>query len=124
MGHHRDAALGQEADGLGHVLAAFELDRRRAGFGDQAGGILRDSIAAVSAGIVEGEPMLDLNYHEDSRAEVDFNVVRLGSGGLVEVQGTGEGGVFSRPQLQSLLDLAEKGIDELKRLQSQVLGAS
>jgi ribonuclease PH len=91
-------------------------------FGDKAASILRDSIAAVSAGIFEGEPVLDLNYREDSRAEVDFNVVRLGSGGLVEVQGTGEGGVFSRPQLQTLLDLAEAGIDELTRIQRQALG--
>jgi ribonuclease PH len=91
-------------------------------FGDRAATILRDSIAAVSAGIVGGEPMLDLNYPEDSRAEVDINVVRLGRGGLVEVQGTGEGGVFSRAQLQTLLDLAESGIDELGRMQKEALG--
>ncbi|MFO0888421.1 MAG: ribonuclease PH [Isosphaeraceae bacterium] len=105
------------------ITAAYlaVADAVRKQFGEQAGGILRDSIAAVSAGIVDGEPMLDLNYHEDSRAEVDFNVVRLGGGGLVEVQGTGEGGVFSRPQLTALLDLAEAGIDELTRLQRHVL---
>jgi len=91
-------------------------------FGDRSGEILRDSIAAVSAGIIDGEPALDLNYPEDSHAEVDLNVVRLGRGGLVEVQGTGEGGVFSRSQLQALLDLAESGIDRLGLLQRQALG--
>ena len=84
--------------------------------------ILKDSIAAVSAGIVAGEPVLDLDYSEDSTAEVDLNVVRLGGGGLVEVQGTGEGGTFSRGQLDRLLDLAEAGIDQLTRLQRDCLG--
>jgi ribonuclease PH len=91
-------------------------------FGDQAGAILPESVAAVSAGIVNGKALLDLSYHEDSQAEVDINVVRLGSGGLVEVQGTGEGGVFSRAQLQELLDLAEAGINQLSRLQREALG--
>ncbi|HKI18739.1 MAG TPA: ribonuclease PH, partial [Isosphaeraceae bacterium] len=72
--------------------------------------ILRDSVAAVSAGIVAGEPVLDLDYREDSTAQVDLNVVRLGGGGLVEVQGTGEDGTFSRAQLDAILDLAEKGL--------------
>jgi ribonuclease PH len=84
--------------------------------------IVRDSIAAVSAGVVAGEPMLDLDYREDSTAEVDINVVRLGGGGLVEVQGTGEGGTFSRTQLETLLDLAENGIDQLTALQRECLG--
>jgi ribonuclease PH len=84
--------------------------------------VLPHSIAAVSAGIVGGEPVLDLDYREDSTAEVDINVVRLGSGGLVEVQGTGEGGTFSRSQLTALLDLAEQGIDQLTALQKQALG--
>jgi ribonuclease PH len=106
------------------ITAAFlaVADAVRRHFGEPPRAIFRDSVAAVSAGIYEGEPILDLNYAEDSRAEVDLNVVRLGSGGLVEVQGTGEGGVFSRAQLQSLLDLAESGIDHLTRLQREVLG--
>ena len=85
------------------ITAAFiaVADAVRRQFGENSRSILQDSVAAVSAGIFEGEPILDLNYPEDSRAEVDINVVRLGSGGLVEVQGTGEGGVFSRAQLQS-----------------------
>ncbi len=66
--------------------------------------------------------MVDLDYVEDSKAEVDMNVVRLGSGGLVEVQGTGEGGTFSRAQLNELLDLAETGIDRLGQLQREALG--
>ena len=67
--------------------------------------------------------MLDLDYREDSTAEVDINVVRLGSGGLVEVQGTGEGGTFSRGQLDALLNLAEQGISQLTELQRGALGA-
>jgi ribonuclease PH len=85
--------------------------------------ILRDSVAAVSAGIVDGELLLDLDYREDSTALVDLNVVRLGGGGLVEVQGTGEGGTFSRAGLDEILDLAEKGLDQLTRLQRECLGA-
>jgi len=106
------------------ITAAFlaVADAVRRQFGDLAGSILRDSVAAVSAGIIAGEPLLDLNYPEDSRAEVDLNVVRLGRGGLVEVQGTGEGGVFSRAQLQALLDLAEAGIDQLGRRQRAAMG--
>lgn len=83
--------------------------------------VLRDSIAAISAGIVNGEVVVDLDYVEDSRAEVDLNVVRLGSGGFVEVQGTGEGGTFSRQQLNELLDRAESAIDQLQKLQHQAL---
>jgi ribonuclease PH len=84
--------------------------------------VLRDSVAAVSAGIVAGEPLLDLDYREDSTAEVDINVVQLGGSGLVEVQGTGEGGTFSRAQLDALLDLAENGIAKLTSVQRECLG--
>jgi len=79
--------------------------------------ILRDSISAISAGIVAGEVLLDLDYSEDSTAEVDLNVVRLGGGGLVEIQGTGEGGTFSREQLSAILDVTDRGLDHLTRLQ-------
>jgi len=85
--------------------------------------VLRDSVAAVSAGIVAGEVLLDLDYSEDSTAVVDLNVVRLGTGGMVEIQGTGEGGTFSRPQLDAILDLTAKGLDELTRLQRECLGS-
>jgi ribonuclease PH len=108
------------------ITAAFVAvtDALLAQFGDRAHTILRDSVAAVSAGVVGGEVVLDLDYREDSSAEVDINVVRLGGGGLVEVQGTGEGGTFSRPQLDALLTLADAGIDQLTRLQRDCLGSA
>jgi ribonuclease PH len=107
------------------ITAAFVAvaDALRSRRGDVVRSVLRDSIAAVSVGIVGGEPVLDLDYSEDVTAEVDFNVVRLGGGGLVEVQGTGEGGTFSREQLDRLLDLAGAGIDQLIRMQRECLGA-
>ena len=78
---------------------------------------LRDSIAAVSVGMVDGEALLDLAYTEDSRAESDMNVVMTGEGRLVEVQATAEGQTFSRGELDALLDLAEAGIRELTAAQ-------
>lgn len=83
---------------------------------------LRDSVAAVSVGIVGEQVCLDLNYEEDSQCETDMNVVMAGRGGLIEVQGTAEGQPFSRQQLEQLLNLAEAGIKELSRLQTEVLG--
>ena len=76
-------------------------------------------VAAVSVGLVDGVPLLDLNYGEDSRAEVDLNVVMNGEGQLLELQGTAEGAPFSRRQLNDLLDLAETGLTQLR--QSQLL---
>lgn len=84
---------------------------------------LIDSVAAVSVGIVGGVPCLDLNYAEDSTADVDMNVVMTGSGKFVEVQGTAEKGTFERAELDILLDLAEKGIGELTAQQDLALGA-
>ncbi len=84
---------------------------------------LKTAVAAVSAGIVAGEPVLDLNYAEDSRAEVDFNVVMTREGNFVEVQGTGEGATFSRAQMNKLLDLAQGGIAQLLEIQESVLRA-
>ena len=107
------------------ITAAFiaVADAINGRFGSEAcRAILRDSVAAVSAGIVNGEPVLDLDYREDSTAEVDINVVRTGSGGLVEIQGTGEGATFSRGQLDALLTMAEKGIEQLTNLQRESLG--
>ena len=80
-----------------------------------------DHLAAVSVGIVDGELLLDLPYSEDAGAEVDLNVVMTGSGGLVEVQGTAEGAPFSRSQLDTLLDLAAGGIDELIAAQRRAI---
>ncbi|HLI50313.1 MAG TPA: ribonuclease PH [Thermomicrobiaceae bacterium] len=82
---------------------------------------LSASVAAVSAGIVDGEPRLDLEYREDSQAEVDFNVVKTSSGLFVEVQGTAEGKPFDRSRLDDLLDLAGNGIDRLLKLQQQAI---
>lgn len=82
-----------------------------------------DSVAAVSVGIIGGVPCLDLNYSEDSTADVDMNVVMTGEGKMVEVQGTAEQGTFDRAELDTLLDLATKGIGELAGFQEVALGA-
>jgi ribonuclease PH len=84
---------------------------------------LRDSVAAVSVGLVDGEPRLDLCYEEDAGAEVDCNVVMTGDGRLVEVQGTAEGAPFDRAQLDELLDLAAGGIAELTEIQRTALAS-
>ena len=84
---------------------------------------LTDSVAAISVGIVDGRPCLDLDYSEDSTAQVDMNVVMTGAGHLVEVQGTAEQGTFERSELDRLLDLATKGIGELTAEQERALGA-
>ena len=80
---------------------------------------LRGSVAAVSVGIVDGVPLLDLDYSEDSRAEVDMNVVMTGDGRLVEVQATAESEPFSRERLDELLDLAAGGIERDRRSRSE-----
>ena len=82
---------------------------------------LRSQVAAVSVGKVDGRLLLDLCYDEDSSAEVDFNVVMNGHGDFVEVQGTGEGGVFSRAEMNGMLDLAASGIVELMKAQRTTL---
>ena len=78
---------------------------------------LKTAVAAVSAGVVGGEIMLDLCYQEDSRADVDFNVVMTAEHEFIEVQGTGEGDVFSRATMDALIELAGQGIDELLAIQ-------
>jgi len=83
---------------------------------------LKDHVAAVSCGIVKGEPMLDLDYPEDSTAETDANFVLTGAGGLVEIQGTAEGAPFSDEEFAAMLKLARKGICELVELQRSVTG--
>ncbi len=89
--------------------------------GALAGEPLTGSVAAVSVGIIEGTPLLDLPYVEDSAAEVDLNVVTTGDGRFIEVQGTAEGRPFDRAQLDALLDLGVAGTAELTRLQQQAL---
>ena len=82
---------------------------------------LHGQVAAVSVGIVGGQPVLDLDYGEDSEAETDMNVVMNNGGGFIEVQGTAEGHAFRRHELDALLNLAVTGIGELCSLQSQAL---
>jgi len=85
-------------------------------------GAFRQLVAAVSVGVVEGEMLLDLEYAEDSRAEVDLNVVALEGGGLIEVQGTAERAPFTRDQLVRMMDLAGPAIERLIAAQRQLLG--
>jgi ribonuclease PH len=82
---------------------------------------LLDSVAAVSLGIVQGTPCLDLDYSEDSTAQVDMNIVMTGVGKLVEIQGTAEHGAFSRKEMDVMLELATAGIAELTLLQVSAL---
>lgn len=84
---------------------------------------LTDSVAAVSVGVIDGEPRLDLPYEEDVRAETDMNVVMTGSGRFIEVQGTAEGAPFDRSELDALLALAEAGCAELTEIQKKALVA-
>jgi ribonuclease PH len=85
---------------------------------------IRQAVAAVSVGIVQGSALLDLEYVEDSACDTDMNVVMTASGGFVEVQGTAEGAAFSRDEMNQLLALASKGISELVALQTRALAAT
>ena len=98
-------------DALTRLVLAGEIDAHP----------LTDECAAVSVGIIDGECRLDLPYAEDAGAEVDMNVVMTGSGGFVEVQGTAEGAVFERDQLNTLVDLAAAGIGEIVKLQRETV---
>ena len=82
-----------------------------------------DSVAAISVGIYQGVPVLDLDYAEDSECDTDMNVVMTGRGGMIEVQGTAEGAPFSRTELEALLNLAQAGIEELTRIQKNALAS-
>ena len=86
-----------------------------------AGSPVRDHVAAVSVGIFEGVPVLDLDYPEDSACGTDMNVVMTGSGGMVELQGTAEGAPFTREEMNAMMDLADKGIRELIAAQKAAL---
>lgn len=83
---------------------------------------VQDFLAAVSVGLIEGAPMLDICYNEDSQAIVDMNVVMTGKGHFVEVQGTGEQAPFSRKEMEEMLTLAEQGIHQLIQVQKETLG--
>lgn len=107
----------------GYVALALALDhiqRRQGG----ATGALRCAVAAVSAGIVDGVALLDLDYREDSHADVDCNIVQTDAGSFVEVQSTAEGTPLMRAQLDTLLDLTQQGIQELLAAQQAALAAS
>ena len=82
---------------------------------------IKDYVAAVSVGIVNDKLFLDLNYEEDSKAQMDMNVVMVGNGQFIEVQGTAEGEPFSKPQMDKLLQLAKKGVGELIEIQKKKL---
>ena len=97
-----------------HSIPAPEFDVRR---------VLTSSVAAVSVGVWRGQVVLDLDYEEDSRADVDFNVVLTGAGKYVEVQGTAEQGTFDEPQLLQMLAAARGGLAQLQKLQRESLGA-
>ena len=116
-----------QADGGTRTLsitgAMIALIDALAAIPDLASYPLTDSVSAVSVGLIDSVPMLDLCYQEDVRAEVDMNVAMTGSGKFIEVQGTGEHALFDRSQLNDLLNLAEKGCQELTQIQKDALGA-
>ncbi len=102
------------AHALGRLVAQGVLARQP----------IREGLAAISVGLVDGTPVLDLSYEEDARAEVDLNVVATASGRLAEVQGTGEGATFAREELDAMVSLALRGIAEVVAFQEKVLAAA
>jgi ribonuclease PH len=107
----------------GAYVALADAVAHLRGEGLLAGEPLTGSVAAVSVGIIDGTPRLDLPYEEDVRAETDMNIVMTGAGSFVEVQGTAEGAAFSRTELDALLALGEKGCADLTRLQQEALAS-
>ena len=107
----------------GYVALALAIGRIDAD-GAHRAAILQDSVSAISVGIVDGECYLDLPYEEDSRAEVDMNIVMTGSNDYVEVQGTAEAAPFTSDQLQEMLDLARSGCGAMSNAQHQALHKS
>ncbi|MCA0243397.1 MAG: ribonuclease PH [Proteobacteria bacterium] len=105
----------------GAFVAAQDAVRWLIGQGRIAASPVRDAVAAVSVGLVQGTPLLDLEYVEDSACDTDMNVVMTAAGGFVEVQGTAEGAPFTREQMDQLLALAQKGIGELVAAQRRAL---
>ncbi|RTL55784.1 MAG: ribonuclease PH [Rhodocyclaceae bacterium] len=105
----------------GALVALHDAIGKLMADGKLAASPLKDFVAAVSVGIVDGVPVLDLDYPEDSSCDTDMNVVMTGSGGMVEVQGTAEGTPFTRKELDALLALAEQGIGEIIAAQKKAL---
>jgi len=106
----------------GAFIALVDALRRLREDGKIEGFPVKDFISAISVGIVNGEVLLDLDYKEDSGADVDMNFVMTGSGGIVEVQGTAEAEPFSRDMLDRMIDVAATGISELTKKQKDILG--
>ena len=106
----------------GAYVAAYDAVSKLMASGKLAASPILGPVAAISVGIVDGTPLLDLEYTEDSACDTDMNVVMTGAGHFVEVQGTAEGAAFSRREMDALLTLAEKGIAELMAMQRQSLG--
>ncbi len=117
-GGTRTAAITGSYVALALALARLSAD------GLLATNPLRCAVAAVSVGLIGGEALLDLDYHEDSSADMDCNIVQTDAGAFVEVQGTAEGMPISRPQLDTLLDLAGRGITELLAIQRAALASA
>lgn len=108
----------------GAFVAAHDAVARLIADGKLVSSPIKDHVAAISVGILKGQPLLDLEYVEDSACDTDMNVVMTGAGHYVEVQGTAEGAAFTRREMDALLGLAEKGVSELVALQRQALGLS
>ncbi len=108
----------------GAFVAAHDAVARLIAEGKLVSSPIKDHVAAISVGILKGQPLLDLEYVEDSACDTDMNVVMTGAGHYVEVQGTAEGAAFTRREMDALLGLAEKGVSELVALQRQALGLS
>lgn len=106
----------------GAYVALREAVSRWLTKGILAGDPVKDSVAAVSVGIIDGKALLDLSYEEDSRADVDMNFVMTGAGKFVEVQGTAESKPFTRKQMERMAELAHDGIRELLKIQKEVIG--
>jgi ribonuclease PH len=108
----------------GAFVALYDAVARLRERGVLAASPIRDFVAAVSVGLYEGAPVLDLDYAEDSRCDTDMNVVMTGSSGFVELQATAEGGPFSAAQMQALIALAQRGIAQLVAKQKEALGVA
>ena len=107
----------------GAYVAACDAVNQLLASGKLTASPIAAQVAAISVGILQGTPLLDLEYTEDSACDTDMNVVMTGRGHFVEVQGTAEGAAFSRDEMNAMLALAEKGVDELMHLQRQALAA-
>lgn len=105
----------------GAWIALYEACEKLVKSGKLAANPIKDHVAAISVGIYQGSPVLDLDYPEDSNCDTDMNVIMTGKGGIVEVQGTAEGEPFSREQMNVLMDLAQMGIGQLVAAQQSAL---